>query len=103
MNAHTRNMASALIAAAALIASLAGCADTADLADPKAESGIRQDVAERRLWIQTRVVEPDVAERRLWMQTRVVGPDVAERRLWMNDVSSADQPPLLAPNPQVDR
>jgi ABC-type uncharacterized transport system auxiliary subunit len=87
MNAHTRNMASALIAAAALIASLAGCADTADLADPKAESG----------------VEPDVAERRLWMQTRVVGPDVAERRLWMNDVSSADQPPLLAPNPQVDR
>ena len=87
MNANTRNMASALIVMAALVAPLAGCAGTADLADPKAESGIRQDVAERRLWMQTRDVAPDVAERRLWMQTGDVGPDVAERRLWMHDGS----------------
>ena len=44
-------MASALIASAALIDSLAGCAGTADPAGQKAESGIRQDVAERRLWM----------------------------------------------------
>ena len=77
----------ALNASAALVASLAGCAGTAVDAAPKAESGIRQDVAERRLWMQTRAVGPDVAERRLWMPSRVVGPDVAERRLWMSDVS----------------
>jgi hypothetical protein len=71
MNEHTRTMVSALIASAALIASLAGCAGTAVDADPKTETRIDQDVAERRLW----------------MQTRVVGPDVAERRLWMNDGS----------------
>ena len=91
MNAHTRNTASALIAAAALIASLAGCAGTAVVAEPKVESGIRQDVAERRLWMQTGVVGPDVAERRVWMQTRVVGPDVVERRLWMSDLPSASR------------
>jgi hypothetical protein len=92
MYAHTRTIAPALIAAA-LIASLAGCSGAAQPVDPKAEQGIRQDVAERRLWMQaqTGAVGPDVAERRLWMQTQteVVGPDVAERRLWMNDGSAA--------------
>ena len=58
MNARTRTMASALIAAAALIASLAGCAGTAGPADQKAESSIRQDVAERRIWMHAGAVGP---------------------------------------------
>ena len=80
-------MAAAFIASTALLVPLAGCAGTAVVADPKAETRIGQDVAERRLWMQNRVAGPDVAERRLWMQTRDdgqdVGRDVAERRLWM--------------------
>jgi len=84
-------MAAAFIALTALIVPLAGCAGAAVVVDPKAETRIGQDVAERRLWMQTRDAGPDVAERRLWMQMQArengpdVGPDVAERRLWMND------------------
>ncbi|MFE6255822.1 hypothetical protein [Agromyces sp. NPDC057865] len=87
MNARTRTLVVAFIASTALIVPLAGCAGTALVADPKAETRVDQDVAERRLWMQTRVDGRDVAERRLWMQSREIGPDVAERRLWMLDGS----------------
>ncbi|GAA1818039.1 hypothetical protein [Agromyces neolithicus] len=88
----------AAFAAAALIASLAGCAGTADVADPpqKASTGFT-DVAERRLWMRTVAPksvadEPDLpadaVERRLLVGEVEPSPstgftDVAERRLWM--------------------
>ena len=86
----TRTGAAAALAAAALIASLAGCAGTAQLVDPPQQrsTGVT-DVAERRLWIRDasqNPSEPEQAPESNASEPRAPSSgfqDVAERRLWM--------------------
>ncbi|GGI47380.1 hypothetical protein BCL57_002077 [Agromyces flavus] len=97
MNTKTGTRAAAALAAAALIASLAGCAGTASKVDTSSKERSLTDVAERQLALRPSS-RTDVAERRLLLGEPPVNggasvtaprtpapalPDVAERRQWM--------------------
>ncbi|WP_438854894.1 hypothetical protein [Agromyces sp. M3QZ16-3] len=96
-NTRIRNSVVAALAAATLIAPLAGCAGERTGVSTSVEQRSLTDVAERRLALRESS-RTDVAGRRLWMGTSAsassssvdalapttVTPDVVERRQWMN-------------------
>ncbi|GAA2027070.1 hypothetical protein GCM10009819_08030 [Agromyces tropicus] len=86
-NSRFQHRAIAALAAAVLIAPLAGCAGVGSRSDTSVEQRSLTDVAERRLALRE-TSRTDVAERRLALR-ETSRTDVAERRLWMGAAASA--------------